>query len=428
MASKLLLFLFIVVILNILFKQNVYAGGCCGGQGCSSIQTCVNDGGCSWPYNATGVCVNTNYETCTNSSQCPGGETCINNLCYGSGGPPAPTVHDGCSPYGLILKCGPIDPSALGCRLSQGGCWGNWATGRVGQPTGGDCNTDHPLSSKHTECQENCWCESPCDANAWQACSTSCGWGVQYNACGTPRSCIVNDPNSWSAWSACSATCDGGTETRINACGTSYQTQACNTQPCFTAWWQVKDSDVSTNGDLRSKVYPGNYFGLAGAGGFPGVPAYGGGTNLTPSNVSTKAWLANTTAIGAKVYNYAYFANLIPSDTSIAILSSNTLDQTAIDGNTTQSYGYYWYKFDGSVTGLDLNLNSNLSLGSKKVILLIDSANFLVKGKVNLTKGQGFFMAIVGKTAGGQCGFTEFYVHAVGADRSGILQRTRRRG
>ncbi len=308
--------LVILAVVNATFPKIVRAQECCS-QTCGLGKTCVNmPNPCILGSNA-GSC-QSNYETCTNSSQCPGGETCINNLCYGSGGPPAPTVHDGCSPYGLILKCGTPDPTQFACKNSQGGCWGNYP-GPVGQPTGGDCNTDHPRASNHTECQTNCWCESPCDANVWGACSTSCGWGVQYNACGTPRSCIVNDPNSWGAWSACSATCGGGTQTRTNQCGTT-QSQSCNTQSC--TWWQVKDSDVSTNGDLRSKVYPGNYFGLAGAGGFPGVPAYGGGTNLTPSNVSTKAWLANTTAIGAKVYSYDYFANLIPADITATMNNS----------------------------------------------------------------------------------------------------------
>ncbi len=223
---------FVIVIISIflsifllsyksVFPDIVMAQQCCDNGPCGSTGTCVATSGCP---GIQGHCVS-NYETCTNSSQCPGGETCINNLCYGSGGPPAPTVHDGCSPYGLILKCGTPDPANFACKNSQGGCWGNWP-GPVGQPTGGDCNTDHPRASNHTECQTNCWCESPCDANAWQACSTSCVWGVQYNACGTPRSCIVNDPNAWGAWSACSATCDGGTQTGINSCGAT-QSQSC---------------------------------------------------------------------------------------------------------------------------------------------------------------------------------------------------------
>ncbi|MCL4529767.1 MAG: hypothetical protein M1282_10170, partial [Chloroflexi bacterium] len=37
----------------------------------------------------------------------------------------------------------------------------------------------------------------------------------------------------------------------------------------------------------------------------------------------------------------------------------------------------------------------------KKVILLINSADFYIKGNINLTKGTGFFMAITGHDANG---------------------------
>jgi len=133
-----------------------------------------------------------------------------------------------------------------------------------------------------------------CDANAWggwSACSATCGPGTQTrtNACGTPQtqSCQINDPNVWGGWGICSTSCGGGYQTRVNQCGTS-QSQACNTQAC--TWWQVKDADVSTNSDLRSMIPVGNYFGLIGAGGYPGIPAYAGGTNLTPANVSANGW------------------------------------------------------------------------------------------------------------------------------------------
>ncbi len=202
------------------------------------------------------------------------------------------------------------------------------------------------------------------------------------------------DPN---VWGACSVTCGGGTQ--VNQCGTP---RSCNTQACTApAWWQVKDGDISANGDLVSKVPGGNYFGLTGGGGYPGVPAYSGSTNLTGANVSQVGWLAQSSNPNARIFDYKYFANQIPKDTVIDNLSLNTLDQTAINANTTPSYGYYWYRFDGRVSNLDLNLNSNLNIGAKKVILLINSADFNIKGNINLTKGSGFFMVITGKDANG---------------------------
>ena len=220
---KIILFVVFVLIgmLTIQYSKVYACNNWCAGSTCAVPLN--KDGSCSvWATTCcdgvwTGQICSAGYYACNNSNGCcPIG---------GGGGGGNYYVHDGCSPYGLILKCGTPDPAQFACKNSQGGCWGNWP-GPVGQPTGDECNTDHPHAPNHTECQTNCWCESPCDANAWQACSTSCGWGVQYNACGTPRSCIVNDPNSWGAWSACSATCGGGTQTRLNACGAT-QSPSC---------------------------------------------------------------------------------------------------------------------------------------------------------------------------------------------------------
>lgn len=164
-------------------------------------------------------------------------------------------------------------------------------------------------------------------------------------------------------------------------------------------WWQVKDSDISANGDLVSKVpSSGLFFGLPGAGGYPGVPAHSGTTTLTNGTASQIGWLAQSPFVNPKVFDYQFFANQIPADTVIYNLPSNTLDQATINANTTASYGYYWYKFDGSVGGQDLNLNSPIDLGNKKVILLVSSANLNINSSINLTDGTGFFMVTVGKS------------------------------
>jgi hypothetical protein len=70
-------------------------------------------------------------------------------------------------------------------------------------------------------------------------------------------------------------------------------------------WWQVKDADVSTNGDLNSDVpaSAGLFFDDIGAGGYPGVPSYGDTTNLNGANVSETGWLVNSSVTNSKVYN-----------------------------------------------------------------------------------------------------------------------------
>ena len=224
-------------------------------------------------------------------------------------------------------------------------------------------------------------------------CIPSCGSPLcgQSNGCG--GSCATTDVNTWGAWGACSATCGVGTQYRTSACGT-LQSQSCNTQAC-PPWWQVKDSDVSSRGDLTSIVPAGKFFGLPGPGGYSGVAAYSGTTSLTSTNVSQTGWIANSAVGDPKVYDYRYFANQIPADTVISTLSSNVLDQIAIDANTTPSYGYYWYRYDGSVSGLDLTVNSNLDIGSKKAVVMVNSSDLAINAPINLTDGAGFFLVVV---------------------------------
>jgi hypothetical protein len=79
----------------------------------------------------------------------------------------------------------------------------------------------------------------------------------------------------------------------------------------------------------------------------------------------------------------------------LSLIQANTIEGGDIaTGGTPDANGYYWYKFDGRQTGLDLNLNSAANLGSRKVILLVDNADANIMGNINLTKGSGFFMMV----------------------------------
>ena len=75
-------------------------------------------------------------------------------------------------------------------------------------------------------------------------------------------------------------------------------------------WWQVKDGDTSSNGNLNSSVPATKFFGLDGLGGYAGVAGYGASTNLTTANVSTAGWLASSKNAGQKIFNYSWLANL----------------------------------------------------------------------------------------------------------------------
>lgn len=191
---------------------------------------------------------------------------------------------------------------------------------------------------------------------------------------------------------------------RVIMNGVSTCTSTASIQVRLGAWWQIKDSDLSAIGSLNSLIPTGSYFGLPGTGGYPGVPAYGVSTNLNVTNASQVGWLAQTSATNPKVFDSQYFNNQIPADTIIQTLGNNVLSQTVINANTTPSHGYYWYKYDGATSGLDLQLDTALTLGTRKVILLVNNANFNVNSTINLQDGNGFLLVIVGKNSSGAKG------------------------
>ncbi len=155
-------------------------------------------------------------------------------------------------------------------------------------------------------------------------------------------------------------------------------------------WWQVKDGDVTTNGDLISKVPSGQFFGIAGAGGYPGIPSYGS-TSLTSSNVSPTGWRAQSVSTSTKIYDYNFFENQIPIDITTNYLEP--VQSSDLSGATPDLNGFEWYKYTGPLA-LDLN---SLNLGSRKVILLVKNADLNIRGNISLT--DGFFGAFVnGKT------------------------------
>jgi hypothetical protein len=150
--------------------------------------------------------------------------------------------------------------------------------------------------------------------------------------------------------------------------------------------------------------YSGYYFDLKGPGGFPGIPAYGGTTNLTQANVSETGWLANSLGSSTKIYNSTYFLNAIPEDMIINSLSSS-IDGSAIASGGTATDGIYWYEYDPAANGgSDLTINTLASLGARKVVVIVKGADVYLNGEITLTKGSGFFLLVAGATTGGTKG------------------------
>jgi hypothetical protein len=197
----------------------------------------------------------------------------------------------------------------------------------------------------------------------------------------------------------CGADCTGGGGGTPTPSGSGTPTPTPTPLPPG-AWWQVVDADLAAKGDLQSRLPLLAFFDALGAGGFPGVPAYSGSTNLTGASVSETGWLANSDYSSTKLYDSNYFLNAIPEDTAITQITQNSIDGSYLESGGEESYGYLWYEYDGASTG-DLTINSSVDLGDREVVLIVKNANLYINGNITLTKGSGFFLAVAGKKADG---------------------------
>lgn len=173
-------------------------------------------------------------------------------------------------------------------------------------------------------------------------------------------------------------------------------------------WWQAKDSDIFSGSYLTS-IIPINttnkYLILDGSGGFPGVPFYYGDLHLGSGTASSKGWIVNSSSSGIKSYNYSTLVRQIPSDVTFNPVTTNSITQTDLLSTSSTNYkDYYWFKYDGAVSGSNLSIDSDINLEGRKVVLLVEGADLNINGKINLTNGTGFFAVLVGKTDSGENG------------------------
>ena len=160
--------------------------------------------------------------------------------------------------------------------------------------------------------------------------------------------------------------------------------------PIAVPWFQVKDSDIAAFNNLVSRIpvqCSGScspYLDLIGDGGFPGVPMYGGSNlNLGYGQVSQTGWVANSRYSG-DLYKYAYFLKKLPAtatNISGSIAGSSLVSQSG-------SSSYNWFYSNGNLT-----ITGDTSIGTKKIVLFVNGT-LTIQGKVNLTKGSGFFATI----------------------------------
>jgi len=172
-------------------------------------------------------------------------------------------------------------------------------------------------------------------------------------------------------------------------------------------WWQVQDADIYSNGNLTSLIsYSCSLpvcdpiFEINGTGGYPGIPIASGIISVGDfASVSSTNWESQTSLSLRKNYSYSFFERQLQSDTQMTSLSSNLVEGSVFSLEGILSNGAYWFKYDGSTSGQDLTINSDIDVGSRKVVLFVENANLYINGKILLDDGSGFFMAIVGKNS-----------------------------
>ncbi len=351
----------------------------CGVQTCSTTSDCPN---ASIQDQCGGL-------ACSVGKQCVGGQCqyyCIGTPPCGGGGP-TPTPPPGVSTCSVTLSPNPPGSMPVGSTLNFTATI-NSASGPVGRVDFFSSNTGVASVSPASD-----------TTSPYQTTAT----GVSVGTTTISTSVVI-----------------GG----VSACSDATSATAPLTVTAPVAWWQVKDADVVTNGSLTSLI-PATCtlpqcspnFDLDGAGGYPGIPTYGGSATLKsgtgPNQVSSKGWLANTTTTFRKTYDYSFFKRQIPADVSSTWTEVNesfgctagapscTINggDFSSRGNPSASHGnYVWFHFDGSTYGnLIIGGNANI-VGSRKVVLLVEGADLYLTGAIRVqSKGNGFFMAVVGK-------------------------------
>jgi hypothetical protein len=159
-----------------------------------------------------------------------------------------------------------------------------------------------------------------------------------------------------------------------------------------SAWWQAKDSDITSSGDISSQI-PTSYKLILNGGatetGFPGVAVYNGNISLKDGVLSSTSWQANTTTRNAIDYSFNYFLQKVPS--TVVFNACGTGNLSTMMMGAVASQGYYWFKCIGAVTLTSTGNPNAINIGANKIVVMVTGGDVDIMTKINLTKGQGFF-------------------------------------
>jgi hypothetical protein len=185
-----------------------------------------------------------------------------------------------------------------------------------------------------------------------------------------------------------------------------------NTNP----WFQSLNGDLISNGNITTTI-PGsctsptcrdwliNYSSTRASGiaiGFEGVTI-----NSTSGVVSSPNNWKSTAEYKGTIYDYGYFEKHatcgISHDYGIANKTAN--DASYFTSFAPNTNGYYWVRYTGdSGNPLTLGNGSDITIGTNKVVLFVKNADLIIRSKIRVTPGRGFFMVVAGNTDGSSNG------------------------
>ena len=182
---------------------------------------------------------------------------------------------------------------------------------------------------------------------------------------------IACDSNNWGAWGACSAGCGGGTQSRINACGT-IQTQACNIQACCT---NTAPTDLTLLSPANGATISGTTTTLSWSLGFWGTVC-AGNTNQYKVYVDDFVTPVSTQNTDSLTGNYSYPGSAGIHSWKIVATNGTLSIETAPRTFTLQGVLPWWQVSGGGVTAAG-GVASKVASGN---VFITDPAGIAVSG------------------------------------------------
>jgi hypothetical protein len=167
----------------------------------------------------------------------------------------------------------------------------------------------------------------------------------------------------------------------------------------YPAWWQSKQGNLQAAGGGIVSIIPATCVGcrliINDTGLYPGVAITSTGYIYTGQGALSSTNWRSTAAYNESIrpYDFNYFYTKLPS--APVSIAGGFLTQEIIEANCNSTDYCILYR---NHLADSLTINTQLNIENRKVIVMANEIFITGNGRVNLTKGQGFFMALASDT------------------------------